>query len=138
MLIVGAKGFAKEVLEVLFQSGTTDEIVFFDDLSSNISDYLYGRFLVLKNLESVKKYFQEVENCFTLGIGNPILRKKMCDKFENLGGVLTTIISPKADIGNFGNHIGSGCNIMTGSVITNDITIKKGTLINLKCTIGHD
>ena len=27
---------------------------------------------------------------------------------------------------------------MTGTVITNDVTIGEGSLINLNCTIGHD
>ena len=27
---------------------------------------------------------------------------------------------------------------MTGSVITNDISIGKGVIININCTIGHD
>jgi sugar O-acyltransferase (sialic acid O-acetyltransferase NeuD family) len=59
-------------------------------------------------------------------------------QFEAMGGVFTTIVSPFAQIGHFENRIGDGCNIMTGTVITNDITIGKGVLINLNCTIGHD
>ncbi|MWB94502.1 hypothetical protein GON26_09010 [Flavobacterium sp. GA093] len=43
-----------------------------------------------------------------------------------------------ACIGNFGNQIGIGSNIMTGSFINSDILLKKRTLINLNCTIGHD
>ena len=27
---------------------------------------------------------------------------------------------------------------MTGTVITNDVKIEKGTIINLNCTVGHD
>jgi acetyltransferase-like isoleucine patch superfamily enzyme len=27
---------------------------------------------------------------------------------------------------------------MTGTILTNDIIVQKGTLINLNCTIGHD
>ena len=31
MLIIGAKGFAKEVLEILHQNGQTENLCFYDD-----------------------------------------------------------------------------------------------------------
>lgn len=138
MLIVGAKGFAKEVLEVAHQLGDVDDLVFYDDVSSNIDDKLYNRFDVLRSHIEVEKYFTNIDIRFTIGIGNPILRSKMVDVFTKLGGALTSIISPKATIGCFGNNIEIGCNIMTGVVITNDVEIGKGVLINLNSTIGHD
>ena len=67
-----------------------------------------------------------------------LFRSNIYDKFTFLGGNFTSTISPKANIGHFGNTIEVGCNIMSGSVLTNDITIKKGVIINLNCTIGHD
>lgn len=138
MLIVGAKGFAKEVLEVLYQLNDIENLVFYDDVNKDISNELFKKFKVLKTLKEASTYIKTVDNRFTIGVGNPILRRKLCDKFIDLGGVFTSTISPKASIGHFGNSIGIGCNIMTGTVITNDISIKKGVLINLNCTIGHD
>lgn len=138
MLIVGAKGFAKEVLEVLHQLDDLHELVFYDDVNSDIPDKLYNRFPVLKSLDQAKDYFQSVDKRFTIGIGNPVLRKKLLDTFSSLGGEITSTISPKASIGHFGNTVGDGSNIMTGSVLTNDIQIGEGTLINLNCTVGHD
>jgi sugar O-acyltransferase (sialic acid O-acetyltransferase NeuD family) len=138
MLIIGAKGFAKEVLEVIHQNNQTENLVFYDDVNDDVSDELYGRFKVLKNTEEALMYFKTVDNRFTIGVGNPVLRKKLSDKFINIGGVLTSSISPYARIGNFGNYIGVGCNIMTGTIITNDVVVKTGVLVNLNCTIGHD
>ena len=138
MLIIGAKGFAKEVLEILYQMHMLENVAFFDDVSDDLPKKLYGQFDILRNIDEVKYHFQTFGNQFTLGIGNPVLRKKMCDKFEILGGVLTSTISPKASIGHFGNEIEEGCNIMTGTTITNDVIVGKGCLINLNCTIGHD
>ena len=105
MLIVGAKGFAKEVLEVLYQLNDIENVVFYDDVSEDLPKQLYERFDILRNAEEVKKYFQNVDNRFTIGIGGPVLRKKMFDKFTALGGVFTSTISPKANIGHFGNEI---------------------------------
>lgn len=138
MLIVGAKGFAKEVLEVLYQLHDIENVVFYDDVSEDLPKQLYERFDILRNAEEVEKYFQNVDTRFTIGIGGPVLRKKMFDKFTALGGVFTSTISPKANIGHFGNEIEIGSNVMTGTVITNDIHLGKGVLINLNCTIGHD
>lgn len=138
MLIVGAKGFAKEVLEVMYQLNDLENLVFYDDLNDDIPEKLFRQFTVLRNLEQAKYYFKTVDNRFAIGIGNPVLRKKLMEKFEGIGGIFTSTLSPHARIGNFGNTIEEGCNIMTGTVITTDITIKKGALINLNCTIGHD
>lgn len=138
MLIVGAKGFAKEVLEVVHQLNQSDQLVFYDDVNLETPEKLFGRFPILKTVEQAVNYFKTIDNRFTIGIGNPVLRKKLYDKFTSLGGQFTTTISPLATIGYYGNTIEEGCNIMTGSLITSDIALKKGTLINLNCTIGHD
>lgn len=138
MLIVGAKGFAKEVLEVVYQINDLDDLVFFDDVNNDIPTELYDKFPVLRTRQEVSAYFKTTDNRFTIGIGNPVLRKSLYDQFTSLGGVFTSTLSPFAKIGNFGNRIDIGCNIMTGVVITSDIVIKKGVLINLNCTIGHD
>lgn len=137
MLIVGAKGFAKEVIEVLLQNKYENEIVLFDDINPDISGILWNKYKILKNESEVKNYFRQNNN-FTLGIGNPILRMKLYNKFNSLGGVITSTISPLATIGVNDNYIKSGANIMTGSVLTSSIHIGSCVLINLNCTIGHD
>lgn len=138
MLIVGAKGFAKEVLEVLHQLNQIDNLVFYDDVNEDMPVKLFNQFGILKNIGEASKYFKSVDNRFTIGVGNPILRKKLADKFTEAGGVFTTTISPKAIIGSYGNQVHNGSNIMTGTVITNDVTIGVGVIINLNCTVGHD
>lgn len=138
MLIIGAKGFAKEVLEVLYQLDDIENLLFYDDVNKDLPDKLYDKFKVLKAEEQAALYFKEQDKRFTLGIGNPVLRRKIYDKFTFLGGKFCSTISPKSSIGNYGNVIEDGCNIMTGSIITNDVVIKRGVLINLNCTIGHD
>lgn len=138
MLIVGAKGFAKEILEVLYQLNMLDDVVFFDNVNQEVSGSLYQQFEIVKSLDQAKLFFTSIDNNFTIGTGNPVLRKQLFDIFIALGGNLVSTISPKADIGHFGNTISDGCNIMTGAILTNDIKLGKCCLINLNCTIGHD
>ncbi|MFM7661672.1 MAG: acetyltransferase [Bacteroidota bacterium] len=138
MIVVGAKGFAKELLEVCHQLGRTENLVFFDNVSSDLPEQLFGQFPILRSEDEVKVYFNDYSKDFALGLGNPKLREKLAAQFINWGGHLETLISPKASVGNFNNIIETGVCVMTGSVLTNDIYIQKGVLINLNCTIGHD
>lgn len=138
MLIIGAKGFAKELLEAIYQENPGAGLTFFDDVSRDLPEMLYGKYPLLRNHDAAARYFREKDNRFALGIGNPALRAKMSEVFISLGGKLTSVISPKSIIGHFGNKIGEGCTIMSGAVITNDITIGKGSLLNLNVTVGHD
>ncbi len=138
MLIIGAKGFAKEVLEIFHQQKKTENIVFYDDVNRDIGDYLYNEFAILKNMQEAEKHFREFGPKFTIGVGNPSIRFQLYKKFSNIGGQLVSSISPLSQIGNYGNAIEDGCNVMTGTILTNDIHLHKGVLVNLNCTIGHD
>lgn len=138
MLIVGAKGFAKEVLEIVHQLNNLENLVFYDDLNTDVADELLGRFPVLKNIEQAENYLKTIDSCFTIGIGNPVLRKKLCDKFTSLGGVFTSTISPLAIIGSFNIEIGKGCNILANSVFSNDTKIGNGCIIYYSSIITHD
>ncbi len=137
LLIIGAKGLAKEVLEIFHQKNELASLFFYDDISTDVPDLLYGQFRVLRNMEQVAQLFEN-DNQFTIGIGNPILRKKMSNRFTLSGGQLISAISPKAIIGHYGTVIGTGAIIMSGTVITNDVKIGICSLINPNCTISHD
>lgn len=45
MLIVGAKGFAKEVLEVCLQFEKVEDVFFFDDINQKKTTYCLTNFL---------------------------------------------------------------------------------------------
>jgi sugar O-acyltransferase (sialic acid O-acetyltransferase NeuD family) len=138
MLILGAKGFAKEILEIFHRKAQTENLCFYDDVNADIPDFLYGIFKVLKSEKEASEYFKNVGPEFVIGIGNPKLRKFLFDTFTSLGGKCVKLISDNAEIGSFGNTIEEGTIVTSGTIITNDITIKKGALINLSSTIGHD
>jgi|APTNR8051073442_1049403.scaffolds.fasta_scaffold00039_73 sugar O-acyltransferase (sialic acid O-acetyltransferase NeuD family) len=139
MIIVGAKGFAKEVLEIFAQLGTQTNIFFFDNVSIGLGDKIYNQFPLLRTVEEVHQVFKATnDNSFVLGLGNPPLRYQMDKLMVSAGGKLTSLVSPFVQVGHFGNIISEGCCIMTGTVITNDVHMGRGSLINLNCTIGHD
>lgn len=138
MIILGAKGFAKEVLQVCHEKKDLKTLVFYDDVNDDIGDYLYDEFRILKTLDEAKAHFNNLDSRFTIGIGNPMLRYKLFKKFEALGGQLTSTISKNAIIGDYGNIVKEGCNIMANTVLTNDIKVGQGVIINQLASIGHD
>lgn len=138
MLIVGAKGFAKEILEIFHQRDETKNLCFYDDVNQDIPDFLYEKFPVLKSETEAKDFFANTDSKFTIGIGNPELRFKMFQKFTNLGGEFHSAISEFAEIGSFGIEIARGCSILSGVKISNDATIGKGTMVYYNSIITHD
>jgi sugar O-acyltransferase (sialic acid O-acetyltransferase NeuD family) len=137
MIIVGAKGFAVEVLEILFQLDYKSEIFFYDDSTNESQDLKFNKFKILRNEKDAEKVIINQPE-FCVGIGNPKLREKMFYKFIKLGGNPSNVISPFAKIGHFDVKMGKCINIMTGTIITNEVRIGKGVLLNLNCTIGHN
>ncbi|MFD2916269.1 acetyltransferase [Psychroserpens luteus] len=141
MLIVGAKGFAKEILQIVsIDMNLQDEnIVFFDDISQDLPEKIYNRFKILNSYDQVVEYLSESEDkSFVLGIGKPKHRENLHNKFLELGYESIIVQSNNAEIGNFDVEIGKGTAIMSGVIITNSIRIGKGCLININSTIGHD
>lgn len=138
MLIVGAKGFAKEVLEICHQNNDTENLAFYDDVNDDVGDLLFDKFLVIHSIEEAKYYFQTFDNRFTIGIGKPELRKKMANKFIAIGGVWSSTISKFAEIGSYDVKISNGVNILSGVRISNGTTIGNGCMIYYNSIITHD
>ena len=138
MIIVGIKGFAKEVLETLHKAGKLENLVFYDDVNENVPDELFGKFPILKSLEAAKKYFETIDNRFTIGIGNSVLRKNIYDKFTAIGGVCKSTISKSASLGSYDVNIGDGTNILEGAILSNSTTIGKCCIIYYNVIITHD
>lgn len=138
MIIVGAKGFAKEILEIFHQKEETENLCFYDDISSDLPEKLFQKYPILRSEEEVKQYFSENSPDFTIGIGNPELREKLCEKFISLGGTFTSSISKYAEIGSFEVEIGEGCNILGGVKISNSAKIGTGCMIYYNSIITHD
>jgi sugar O-acyltransferase (sialic acid O-acetyltransferase NeuD family) len=138
MLIVGAKGFAKEVLQVFLDSDFDGKIAFYDDVNDAISGVLFNLFPILKNEEEVFEYFKTNGNEFTIGIGSPTLRYKLYKKFIHLGGNFTSSISPLAQIGCYDVNVGVGSNVLSQAIFSNSTRIGMGCIVYYNVVITHD
>ena len=136
MIIVGAGGFAAELLGILLHNGNTD-IAFFDNTNQDKTEYC--GFPILKNESDVKTWFvQSGSKDYCLGIGGPKNRLKLSSLFDIWGGELRSTYSHNIDIGVVENEIGLGTNICSGVIITGNVKIGRGCIINIKASISHD
>lgn len=137
MLIAGAGGHAKEVLDIVISENQFDEINFFDDVTLCPDKLIFEKFTIIKSLDQVEDYFKTTKSNFILGIGNPLLRYKLSIKLQSKNGVLTSIISKNSIISKFNVSIGVGVNIMNHIMISNDVIIGEGALINAFVSVHH-
>ena len=137
MLVAGAKRHAREILEVLHQKNDIEGLYFFDDVSNDLGNKLYGQFPILKSLSEAKEVFK-IDSRFALGVGNSYMRKKLAEKLCAQGGTLISVISNTANIGHYEIVLESGLNIMHHAMVSNGVSIGEGTLINASANIHHD
>jgi sugar O-acyltransferase (sialic acid O-acetyltransferase NeuD family) len=139
MVVAGAKGLAKELLEIFSCLNVLSGLYFFDNVSQDSPEKLFNRFIILRSFDAVKQIFVETgDSAFSLGLGGPVLRYRLCQEFLKAGGKLSSVISPGAEIGKFGTVIGEGSCILPGAVITTSVAIGEGCLINPNATVSHD
>lgn len=138
MLVVGAQGFAKQLLVVISQLKLTGDLVFYDDLSKDAPDLLYDKFPVLHSVEEARKYFETTSRDFTIGVAGARNRYNLYHKFTFLGGNPVNLVSPTAVIGEYDCRIGKAVSILSGCVVENSVSIGKGTLVNLHALVTHD
>lgn len=138
LLIAGSKGFAKEVFFVLEEQSQLPDVVFYDDVTLDLPDQQWGQFIILSNLDAAQAWFVQHSGVFTLGLGSPRARAAVAEKLIAAGGSLVSVISNYARIGTFAVEIGPGANIQPGVIMTEDIQLGRGVLLNLNVTIGHD
>jgi len=138
ILVVGVKGFAKELLETVIQNDLKAEITFYDDVSDDLPERLFERFPIIRSEQEASVYFRNVDVAFAIGVGHPRLRLKFLDKFSELGGKPTTVISPFAKIGAYKNIIGEGVCILTDAVLETNNQIGRGSLIHVGALVSHD
>jgi sugar O-acyltransferase (sialic acid O-acetyltransferase NeuD family) len=138
MLVIGARGFAKEILEIIQDLNDLKDIAFYDDINDDVKGFLFNEFLIIKNEKDVRSFFENKSKKFTIGIGNPLLRRKLFQKFTDLGGDYTSTISPYSKIGSHDVIIGVGTNILSNVIISNSVKIGVGCILYYNATITHD
>ena len=128
LIIIGAGGHAKVIADIAALNGYTVRGFLDDNPSvSNVMGYN-----VLGRIEDC----MEFTDCFfIIGIGNNVIRQKICEKYYMLNYV--SLVHPTACIGN-GVEIGKGTVVMPRTVINACTKIGKHCVINTGAVVEHD
>lgn len=138
MIVVGARGFAVQIHDVLYDLSLTEDLVFFDNVSSPAITSFLDIYSVLNSDKEVLDFFESSgDRRFVLGTGGPATRKSLFEKFISLGGIPYTIVAENSKIGHFEVGIGEGVCVLTNSIVESTVTIGKGSLVNLNVSITH-
>jgi len=139
MLILGAGGHAKEMLELIPSSIPHSRIAIFDNVTP-ISEIpqLFLAFNIIRDEKDLKKWFLNINNDFLLGVGGLKARRLLYTKGIENGGNPLSIKADNASVGNFDTSLGKGTTIMQYCFISNSVTIGECVLINARANIHHD
>jgi sugar O-acyltransferase (sialic acid O-acetyltransferase NeuD family) len=136
MIIIGAGGHAKEILEVLTRRKELDNLVFFDNVNET-PELFYGQFPIVNSFEELAPFLKE-DDRFILGIGDPVNRHRLALILSDMGGRLTSLISQDSLVGSRNCRLRDGVNIMDKVFLSNDVHIGEGVLLNTGSQIHHD
>jgi sugar O-acyltransferase (sialic acid O-acetyltransferase NeuD family) len=141
IVILGAGGFAREVLDVFDacneqRPGSYDVLGFLSELPSDWQRTVNGK-PVLGGFEWFERDPGRRGAQVICGIGNPGVRKRVTERCAALGLSFATVIHPRATCTRW-LTLGEGTVVTAGVVLTNQIRIGRHVHLNLNCTIGHD
>ena len=137
MVIIGAGGFGREVLDVVraieTAGGNCNFVGFLDDGDVDV-DRLAR--IDARHLGRCSD-FDKFADCYVIGIGTAEARKTLASQLDAVGGHAVTLFHPFATMG-ADTTMGDGCVITAGVRLTTNIRIGSHVHLNLNCTVGHD
>ena len=138
LVIVGAGGFGREVLDIVEareQLGEQLDFRGFVDDGEVDADRLTRRGARLLGPSSA---VGEIGGTYVIGIGAGSTRRTLATRFDELAGLsAATLVHPVATIG--GDVVlGAGCIVAAGARLTTNIRLGRHVDVHVNATIGHD
>jgi len=135
LLIYGASGHAKVVLDIVELSGDYEIVGLLDD-----NPRLHGRQLsgypILGGFELLSS--KDHRDCkLILAVGDNRARRELCRRVRALGYELACAVHPSAQIAR-GVSVGGGTVIMANAAINPGTEVGENVIINTGATIDHD
>ncbi len=128
LLILGAGGFGRVVLEVAEELGLYTKIAFLDDRAAG--EQIAGK------LADCEKLTEEYSDA-VVAIGNNALRLQWLDKLEACGYRLPILRHPTAWV-SASASVGRGSVILPYSVVGANAAVGKGVILNVASAVDHD
>lgn len=138
ILIAGSRGQAKDLVSGFFWDNHVKEVYFYDDVTTSESKLLFNKFKIIRNIDSAKAHFKNVSPDFIVAVASPQKRRAITQKLLDAGGRNIRFLSPKALIYSTEAISNEGVMVQIDSVISPQVIIDRGVLINAKCVISSN
>jgi sugar O-acyltransferase (sialic acid O-acetyltransferase NeuD family) len=135
MIIIGAKGHAKDIITDPAFYNLQGTNFMFDDITKGLPEVLFEKYILLRNLTEAKE--KAFGHSFILALGSPIGRKKVFELFQHNGFQPENFIASSAVVSVLAS-IGQGLNIMPFCTVFAGAKVGNGCLINSYASIHHD
>lgn len=139
VVIVGAGGFAREVLEIFKEQNkvsTTWNILGFIDENEEVRGKVINGYPVLGRLDWLRKHNSNELGC-VIAIGTCEMRKQVVERLQEIGVNFYNAIHTSVIMSEF-VELGEDVIICAGSILTVNIKIGDHIHIDTNCTIAHD
>jgi sugar O-acyltransferase (sialic acid O-acetyltransferase NeuD family) len=136
VMVVGAGGHAKVVIDILRAAGFHIAAVF-DDAASRRGEIFRGSTIVGSTAEIPAYATQNGLSAFVVAIGDNPTRLALGEKLESVGLHALSAIHPSAVLAP-GVHLGGGTVVMAGVCINADAVVGRHSILNTQATIEHD
>lgn len=133
LLILGAGGHGKVVLDTAISMGKFDKIAFLDDCLASHSILEYP---VIGKGDDYQHFISEYDEAI-IAIGDNALRLAFIKKFKEAGYNIPNLIHKTAYVSPFAT-LGEGIVVMANAVINANATIGDGVIVNTGTVVEHD
>lgn len=133
LIVIGAGGHAKVIVDILQQNGEYDIVGLVDRAGT---EGFWGIPVIGEDAD-LKRFFDGGISYAFVALGANHLRKKLQSQAEKVGFQLVNVISKSAVISSRAK-LGHGVAIMPGAVVNADTTVGDGVIINTNASVDHD
>ncbi|RLA94465.1 MAG: hypothetical protein DRG83_19700 [Deltaproteobacteria bacterium] len=135
LLIYGASGHAKVIIDIIEREGRYEIKGLIDDNPKKSGENFFG-YPIIGGGEILGDATYH-DHWILLAIGGNLTRKKIWDRLRSLGYKFASAIHPSAQIGR-DVRIGEGTVVMANVVINPSTRVGRNAIINTGATVDHD
>jgi sugar O-acyltransferase (sialic acid O-acetyltransferase NeuD family) len=134
LLIIGAGGFARAVMDALRHLPSLRPVGLLDDRHPELNSL--GGLPVLGRISQLVEH-RNYAQAAVIAIGNPMARAALFEQAQAAGFALPAVIHPRAYVAE-DVDIGAGAIVMAGAIVCAATRLGDGCLVNAGAIIDHD
>ena len=134
LLVIGAGGHARVVVDVAEKQGRYRVVGFLDDRPSLAGTSFMG-YPVLGGRDVLRR--EDLPSHAFVAIGAPRAREAWQQHLEERGFQIATLLHPSSQVGRE-VVLGGGCVLMAGAIVNSGSRVGRGVIVNTAASIDHD